>query len=119
MSRDRRISELAAPFAAARRLLDVGPADGAVAIKRAYRRGVVEHPPDRDPEGFREIRDAYELLTNPLPRAQERLRHPSPFVAAPAIEPVPAVQPGELALAVLRRLAASVDAEALLPRGRS
>jgi hypothetical protein len=31
-------------------------------IRRAYLRGVRAHPPERDPEGFRRIRDAYELL---------------------------------------------------------
>jgi hypothetical protein len=34
----------------------------AEAIRRAYLRSVRAHPPERDPEGFRRVRDAYELL---------------------------------------------------------
>jgi hypothetical protein len=32
------------------------------AIRRAYLRSVRKHPPERDPEGFRRVRQAYELL---------------------------------------------------------
>src|SRR6187402_2882370 len=31
-------------------------------LKRAYLKQVRQHPPERDPEGFRRVRDAYELL---------------------------------------------------------
>lgn len=34
-------------------------------VKRAYARLLRQHRPDRDPEGFRRIRDAYECLTGP------------------------------------------------------
>ena len=38
------------------------------AIKRAYFRGVRAHPPEKDPSGFRRIREAYETLSDPAAR---------------------------------------------------
>jgi len=38
----------------------------ATVVKRAYVRLLKQHRPDRDPEGFRRIRDAYETLTAQL-----------------------------------------------------
>jgi len=40
---------------------DTGPRE----LRRAYRKALAQHPPDRDPEGFRAIRGAYELLQRP------------------------------------------------------
>ncbi len=40
------------------------------AIRRRYLELVKQHPPDRDPERFREVRQAYERVRDPL----ERLR---------------------------------------------
>ena len=37
-----------------------------------------EHPPDRDPEQFEQIRDAYEQMGNPTVRAQAVLEGPDP-----------------------------------------
>jgi tetratricopeptide (TPR) repeat protein len=37
-------------------------------IKRAYYRLVREHPPERDPEGFKAIRGAYDLLSDEVSR---------------------------------------------------
>jgi curved DNA-binding protein CbpA len=34
---------------------------------------VRRHPPDRDPEGFREVREAYALLSDPEVRLTQRL----------------------------------------------
>jgi curved DNA-binding protein CbpA len=103
------------PFIEARALLGVpDDADGA-AIKRAYRKLVLAHPPDSDPEGFRRVRDAYEMLQAPLDRVQEIL-----FREEPAIDPPPPPPPVErappvpLALVLLRIVASQVDAEALL-----
>jgi curved DNA-binding protein CbpA len=42
-------------------------------IRRAWLAGVREHPPDRDPEGFRRLREAYDHLRDPLERRAERL----------------------------------------------
>lgn len=42
-------------------------------IRAAYLRQVKEHPPDRAPERFERIRDAYEMLREPRRRARRRL----------------------------------------------
>jgi curved DNA-binding protein CbpA len=42
-------------------------------IRAAYVRKVKEHPPDRSPEEFERIRDAYESLRDPRLRTRERL----------------------------------------------
>jgi hypothetical protein len=95
---------LTTPFAEARSALGLDPAeqDPAV-IKRAYRRAVAEHPPDMDPDAFRRIRDAYELLRDPWARAQDVLFRPLPQVPPPGppAEPPPAPR-GATAVALLR-----------------
>lgn len=47
-------------------------------LRTAYLREVQRHPPDRDPDLFERIRDAYELLRNPNVRAQAVLEGPNP-----------------------------------------
>lgn len=42
-------------------------------IKRAYFQQVRAHPPEREPESFRAIRDAYERLRTPERRTQTGL----------------------------------------------
>jgi hypothetical protein len=64
------------------------PEDGE--IRRAYLRKVKEHPPERDADGFRRVREAYDFLKgNPWMLAQ-RLRaaapSPAPVVEAPVVE---------------------------------
>ena len=39
-------------------------------IRMAYLRRVKEHPPDRHPEDFERIRDAYEVLRDPYQRTR-------------------------------------------------
>jgi curved DNA-binding protein CbpA len=91
------------PFVEARRVLGVpeGEVDAA-ALKRAYRRAVTEHPPDRDPDAFRRARDAYELLRAPSARAGEILLHPSPLIAPPTLSLPPPPPRGSTAVALLR-----------------
>ncbi len=95
---------LTTPFEEARLALGLGPAeqDPAV-IKQAYRRAVVKHPPDLDPDAFRRIRDAYELLRDPWARAKDLLLRPLPQVPPPGppAEP-PGPPPGASAVALLR-----------------
>jgi curved DNA-binding protein CbpA len=101
-------------FVEARKTLG-DPGEGEAALKHAYRRAVLAHPPDRDPEGFRAIRDAYELLLDPLGRALELLRSEVPFVRPPLAPPLAAATgPAALADALLRLATTQVDAAALL-----
>ena len=94
---------LLAPFEEAYRVLGIEGAADATAVKRAYRRATLEHPPDTDPEGFQRIRAAYELLSDPAKRAGEMLRDPLPHAAPPAPPAeVPPAPRGATALALLR-----------------
>jgi curved DNA-binding protein CbpA len=98
------------PFAEARRLLGLSADEGdGAALKRAYRRAVAEHPPDRDPDAFRRARDAYELLRDPSARASEILLRPSPLIAPPALPPPPPPRRGATAVALLRLAALQAD----------
>lgn len=83
-------------------------------LKRAYRAQVVAHPPDRDPEGFRRVREAYELLSKPEAALGVLLELDTP-VAAPSVLPPPRVE--ALPLATLRALVAELDVAALLGDG--
>jgi hypothetical protein len=58
-----------------------------VEVRRAYLRQVKAHPPERDPEGFRRVREAFELLQGGYvaPLVGERFTH-SPAVEAPVAE---------------------------------
>jgi curved DNA-binding protein CbpA len=49
-------------------------------IRAAYVRKVKEHPPDRTPEEFERIRDAYDSLRDPRRRMRDRLLSVDPFV---------------------------------------
>lgn len=105
---------LLTPLLKAREVLGVSPDDDAPAIKRAYRQLVLAHPPDADPEGFRRVRDAFELLSDPSARAREMLLRPVPAVEPPRpAAPPEAPAPGALALALLRTLAAQIDVDEL------
>lgn len=104
------------PFIEACATLGVTPEDDAAAVKRAYRKLALAHPPDTDPEGFRRVRDAYELLSDPGARVNELLLRPEPMVDPPPLPPPPEPPPpGALALLLLRLAAARVAAAELLP----
>ncbi|HWA78242.1 MAG TPA: J domain-containing protein [Polyangiaceae bacterium] len=55
-------------------LLGVGQLEGVSReeLRRAYLRAVKAHPPERDADGFREVREAYELLQGALQLQQFR-----------------------------------------------
>jgi len=102
---------LTSSFEEARAALGLGPAeqDPAV-IKQAYRRAVAKHPPDLDPDAFRRVRDAYELLRDPWARAQDMLHRPLPQVPPPGPPTEPAAAPrGASAVALLRLAAMRAD----------
>lgn len=111
---------LTRPFELARATLGVPANAERAVLKRAYRAALGEHPPDRDPEGFRQVREAYELLLEPGERARELLLAPRPAVAPPALPPPPEPpRPGSTAIALLRVIATRVDAAAMLARAES
>jgi DnaJ-class molecular chaperone len=63
------------PFA----LLGLDEAANDEMIREAYLAAIRISPPDRDPEGFRRIRDAYEQLRDPEKRLALRLFGPTPL----------------------------------------
>ena len=56
-----------------RQALGVSPDAGDEEIRAAYLRKVKEHPPDRSPEEFERIRDAYDSLRDPRRRMRDTL----------------------------------------------
>jgi len=108
------------PFTEARALLGVSPEDDAAAIKRAYRKLVVAHPPDTDPDGFRRVREAFELLTEPARRVRDLLLHSEPHVDPPPLPEAGELPPHDpLPLAILRLAACQVDAASLMDPAES
>ena len=101
------------PFDEARRALSLDPGEAdAAAIKRAYRRAVAAHPPDTDPDAFRRIRDAYELLREPWARLDAMIAEPLPQAAPPAPPAEPPRPPrGATAIALLRLAVQAADTE--------
>ncbi len=71
-------------FEQAAALLGVGRGAGDEALRRAYLEQVQAHPPDRDPERFEHIRDAYEQLRDPALRARQILDGPDPAMPLPS-----------------------------------
>ncbi len=107
------MSVLTEVFAQARAVLAVTKAADKATIKRAYRKKVIEHAPDQDPEGFQRVRAAYEVLSNPFPTAKERLFHQLPHVPPPQIpQPQPPVE--AVVLALLRQVVGRLPAADLL-----
>jgi curved DNA-binding protein CbpA len=62
-----------------REVLGVNPDAGEEEIRAAYVRKVKEHPPDRSPEEFERIRDAYDNLRDPRRRMRDSLLAVEPF----------------------------------------
>jgi DnaJ-class molecular chaperone len=54
-------------------------------VREAYVAAIRISPPDRDPEGFRRARDAYEQLRDPEKRLDLRLFGPTPLADLPAL----------------------------------
>jgi len=57
----------------AREVLGVGPDASDEAIRAAYVAKVKEFPPDRNPEEFERVRDAYQTLRDPRRRMRDLL----------------------------------------------
>ncbi len=64
-------------------ILGIQPDATPAEVRQAYLRKVREHPPERDPEGFKRVREAYETLRSPRKRAElalmELRRGPAEF----------------------------------------
>jgi len=63
----------------ARKVLGVNQDATEEEIRAAYVRKVREYPPDRSPEEFECIRDAYDSLRDPRRRMRDRLLFADPF----------------------------------------
>jgi DnaJ-class molecular chaperone len=66
-------------LAAARGVLGVPLEATMDVVRAAYLEKVRQHPPDRDPEVFEQVRDAYTQLRDPRQRVREMLDGPDPF----------------------------------------
>lgn len=71
------------------RVLGVSETASLDEIKRAYFTQVRAHPPERDPDGFKAIRAAYERLKTPAARLDtdmlRRMPWPEPPLSPPAL----------------------------------
>ncbi len=61
--------EASSPYA----ILGVEPDATPAQLRMAYHRQLRDHPPERDPEGFKRVREAYETLRSPRKRAEMAL----------------------------------------------
>jgi hypothetical protein len=75
-------------------VLGVPPNAGEEEIRAAYVRKVKEFPPDRSPEEFEKIRDAFETVRDPRTRTRAMLV--SPDVNAPLVSLLDAHAPRRL-----------------------
>ncbi|MGO8792216.1 MAG: J domain-containing protein [Terriglobia bacterium] len=73
MNRHRNPQSALTPPKDARDILGVGPNATDAEIRAAYLQKVKENPPDRAPDQFERIRDAYDLLRDPRRRALQML----------------------------------------------
>jgi hypothetical protein len=65
-------------FEAALQALGINASVDARAARRAYMRAVKAHPPERDPDGFRRVREAYECVSQELSWRQASTAEPEP-----------------------------------------
>lgn len=54
-------------------VLELSPGSTEEQIRKAYLEQVRKYPPDRDPERFAKIRDAYDQLRDPVTRMRSRV----------------------------------------------
>jgi curved DNA-binding protein CbpA len=75
-----------------REVLGIGQEAGEEEIRAAYLRKVKEYPPDRSPEDFERIRDAYDSLRDPRRRMRESLTSVDPFAPFTSVIEMNALQ---------------------------
>lgn len=71
-------------------------------VREAYRAGVRAHPPERDPEGFKRVRAAYEALRDPVQRARTAV------LGRPLLPEIESLRPSDLEIAPLALPGAAV-----------
>jgi curved DNA-binding protein CbpA len=64
-------------------ILGIPPGADDQAVRRAYLTLTATHPPDRFPEKFARIREAFDLLKDEESRARYKLFHTEPGAATP------------------------------------
>jgi curved DNA-binding protein CbpA len=67
-------------------LLGVAATATEAELRTAYLDQVRQHPPDREPELFEQIRDAHDLLRDPGIRARQVLQGPRPLPLSAVLE---------------------------------
>ena len=67
------------------KILGVAPDSGPEEIRRAYLKKIKAYPPDRAPQEFERIRDAYEILSDPRHRARAQLFSVDPEISLVAL----------------------------------
>jgi curved DNA-binding protein CbpA len=71
-------------------VLELAPTASAEEIKQAYFAQVRTHPPEREPEAFKQIRAAYEQLRTPQKRFETDMLRlaswPAPSLSPPPLE---------------------------------
>lgn len=72
-------------------VLGLDPAAGPEQIKQAYFAQVRAHPPEREPEVFKQIRAAYEGLRTPQKKLETDMLRLAPW-PAPALLPPPSLE---------------------------
>lgn len=102
------------PFRQARETLNLDGGADEKTVRRAYRKAVAKHPPDRDPDRFREIRSAYELLSDPITRADHLLQAPLPHTSPPPLPDVSQEPEVPFGHAILRAIAGRIPVAILL-----
>jgi curved DNA-binding protein CbpA len=55
------------------RILGIDPSADEAAVRARYLELVREFPPDREPQRFAEVREAYDRIRDPVNRLQQRL----------------------------------------------
>jgi curved DNA-binding protein CbpA len=58
------------------RVLGIAPEASEAEVRRRYLELVRQHPPDRDPDRFNEIHEAYDRLRDPVTRMRKLLFEP-------------------------------------------
>jgi hypothetical protein len=95
--------------------LDIEAQEDEAMLRRSYRAALRAHPPDRDPDGFRRIREAYELLRAPVGASRALLATQRPLVPPPQALPVEPYSPGSTAVALLRLAVMRLSVDELVP----